>query len=97
MRSGVTALALLALLAFSGCARSPEHVFACPDGTVLRARYSADSVTLRLPEGVATLPIARSASGARYANDTLEFWEHAGEVRLSLRDSARHEGCRPEE
>jgi membrane-bound inhibitor of C-type lysozyme len=88
-------LTAVALITVAGCARPSEHVFVCPDGAVLRARYFADSVSLRLPEGAATLPIARSASGARYANDTLEFWEHAGEVRLSIRDSVRHQRCRP--
>jgi membrane-bound inhibitor of C-type lysozyme len=82
------------MLAVAGCVATPEYAFVCPDGAVLHARYSGDSVALRLPRGDATLPVARSASGARYANDTLEFWEHAGEVRLSLRDSVRHEGCR---
>jgi membrane-bound inhibitor of C-type lysozyme len=89
------ALAAFLAIALAGCARPSEHAFVCPDGAVLRARYFADSVALRLPEGAATLPIARSGSGARYANDTLEFWEHAGEVRLSIRDSVRHESCRP--
>jgi len=90
-------LAALGLIVSAGCARPFEHAFRCPDGAVLHARYSADSAILRLPEGTATLPIARSASGARYANDTLEFWEHAGEVRLTRRDSVLHEGCRAEQ
>jgi membrane-bound inhibitor of C-type lysozyme len=67
----------------------------CNDGTTVGATFSNDSVKLRLPDGDATLPIARSASGARYANDTLEFWEHAGEARISRHGAMLLEGCRP--
>jgi membrane-bound inhibitor of C-type lysozyme len=49
---------------------------------------------LRLPGAEAALPIARSASGARYANDTLEVWEHAGAVHLSRRGSVLYDNCR---
>ncbi|GJG88095.1 hypothetical protein tb265_32760 [Gemmatimonadetes bacterium T265] len=91
--------------AAAGCRRAPapsatpsplpEYVFRCPDGGAeLRARYVADSVVLQLPAGTATLPLAPSGSGARYANDTLEFWEHAGAVRVAQRGRARYEGCR---
>jgi membrane-bound lysozyme inhibitor of c-type lysozyme MliC len=85
----------LALAAAVACRRPPEHVFRCPGGAALRARFAADSVALRLPEGAATLPVARSASGARNANDTRELWEHAGEVRVTRRGGGVYEGCRP--
>lgn len=80
----------------SACSRPSEHRFRCPGGAVLGARYSGDSVALRLPDGVATLARALSASGARYANDTLEFWEHAGEVRVTQRGRVSYSGCRAE-
>ena len=72
----------------------PESVFRCPDGAELRARYVADTVVLRLPAGGARLPLAPSGSGARYANDTLEFWEHAGAVQVAQRGRVRYEDCR---
>jgi membrane-bound inhibitor of C-type lysozyme len=62
----------------------------------LQARYSSDSVALRLPDGSATLPIALSGSGSRYANDSLEFWEHAGTARLTRRGKIIHDRCRPD-
>ncbi|MFH1349542.1 MAG: MliC family protein [Pseudomonadota bacterium] len=41
----------------------------------------AHTVTVKLPTGkVATLPLAISASGARYSNDIETFWEHHGEA-----------------
>lgn len=96
-RAGAFAVALLAA---AGCARrgaapaAPEYVFRCPDGAEIRARYAADSVALQLPAGAARLPLAPSGSGARYANDTLEFWEHAGAARVAERGRVRYDGCR---
>jgi membrane-bound inhibitor of C-type lysozyme len=77
--------------------REPEHTFACAGGARLHATFAHDSVALRLPSGNASLPIAMSASGARYANDTLEFWEHAGEARVSTRGTPTFDHCRPAE
>jgi membrane-bound inhibitor of C-type lysozyme len=92
--------AILSSAALSGCGagsrQAPsEHVFACADGSRVGATYARDRMTLRLPSGMATLPIARSASGARYANDTLEFWEHAGEARISRAGIVVLDHCRP--
>lgn len=89
-------LAGVALAAANACRRVPEHTFRCADGAVFRARFANDSAALRLPEGTAMVPLARSGSGARYANDTLEFWEHAGEARVTRRGEVVHEGCRPD-
>lgn len=96
MSPALTILGLLAVAGASGCRRAPEFDFRCPGGPVVAARYTGDSVALRLPEGTATLPRALSASGARYANDTLEFWEHAGEVRVTRRGHVVYSGCRTE-
>jgi membrane-bound inhibitor of C-type lysozyme len=63
---------------------------------VLGARYAGSSLALRLPTGTAQLRIARSASGARYTNDTLEFWEHAGEARVTRQGRLVYEHCRPD-
>lgn len=75
----------------AGCARHMEAV--APDATVvtvhyvgangqqLRARFdqNAKSVTVWPPQGGAvTLPLAMSASGARYSNGKQTFWEHQG-------------------
>lgn len=54
----------------------------------LEATYNADgtSVTFSTEEtGEATLPVAISGSGARYANadESLVFWEHQGELTIT--------------
>src|SRR6185312_13203129 len=64
MSLALTILGLLAVAGASACRRAPEFDFRCPGGPVVAARYTGDSVALRLPEGIATLPRALSASGA---------------------------------
>jgi membrane-bound inhibitor of C-type lysozyme len=85
---------ILAAVAVGGCHRGRELTFVCKDSTTVFVTYVGDSAKLRLSTGDATLPHALSASGARYANDTLEFWEHQGEARISRRDTLVHDGCR---
>ena len=51
------------------------------------AAYSNETVTLTLTDGTTkTLPIAVSGSGARYAADGFEWWEHQGEATYSVDD-----------
>ena len=44
--------------------------------------------------GTVTLPIARSASGARYANEdeSLVFWEHQEEVTITKNNQQIFQG-----
>ena len=95
----VFAVLVLCIVVFRVWAKrgEPERAFVCPGGANVYATFAHDSVSLRLPSGNARLPIALSASGARYANDTLEFWEHAGEARISTRGTPTFEHCRPAE
>lgn len=89
-------LGLFMLLLLSNCNQPGEFAFRCPGGVKFDAQFRADSVRLELPEGVVTLPVARSASGARYANDTLVFWEHQGAARVELRGRELYTECRPD-
>lgn len=84
-------------LLLAGCTQQqppPEHTFRCPDGTEFGATFANDSVSLRLPNGEVTLPIAISGSGARYANDTLVFWEHQGAARVEHHGHMQYVECR---
>jgi membrane-bound inhibitor of C-type lysozyme len=85
--------AALSLVVLVGCNRPREYRFRCPDGAILGVSYVTDTARLTLARGTARLPRVISGSGARYANDTLEFWEHAGEVRVSLRGRVEHSAC----
>ena len=95
----IFAVVILCIVVFRVWAKrgAPEHTFACAGDAEVHATFAHDSVSLRLPSGNATLPVALSASGARYANDTLEFWEHAGEARISTRGTPTFEHCRTAE
>jgi membrane-bound inhibitor of C-type lysozyme len=85
---------LMMLLAV-GCSGPPAHVFRCAGGEELTARYLGDTLRLDTPTGAVALPRAPAASGARYADDTLEFWEHAGAARVTRRGQVLYEDCRP--
>jgi len=97
-RTAVVAVA--ACVVATACRPPAVYRFSCPGGAEVRVRYAHDSAYVQLPTGVAVLPFARSGSGARYANDTLEFWEHAGAVRITRRigaprrDTLVYQGCR---
>ena len=69
-------------------------VFDCQGGAQLHARFSADSVILWFPSVTVTLPRAEAASGARYGNTKLSFWEDQGVAVVTRGDSTLHRGCR---
>ena len=53
------------------------------DGTMIPVRFMQDTVLVDLPDGTAvTLPIAISASGSRYSDGTVTYWEHQGTARI---------------
>lgn len=64
-------------------------------GEVLKASFDLklDQVTISLPDGRdLTLPLAPSASGARYSNGNETFWEHQGVGRFFKEDMLLFEG-----
>lgn len=69
----------------------PSAKYMSEDGTLVSASFNNtnNTVTFSLPDlGTVTLPQAMSASGARYANtdESLVFWEHQGELRITQND-----------
>lgn len=87
----ITVLNVLLLLlapvrALAGQAQAaPEALYEASDGSQLRARFDnpAKSVLVTLPNGTRlALPLALSASGARYSNGRDTFWEHHGDARV---------------
>ena len=88
-------IGLLALTA-GGCS-SPQEIDAVPavvgqatyrsdQGVTIDATYYANNtVRLKFSNGeIRVLPIAISGSGARYANDCCEWWEHQGEATYAV-------------
>jgi membrane-bound inhibitor of C-type lysozyme len=61
----------------------------------LTARFdiAAKKVTIERPgRKTLTLPLAISASGARYSDGTMTFWEHRGTATLYKGDQVIYEG-----
>ena len=98
-------LSLLVLFVISGIyvepcyAKDPENIaiaaYVSSRGERLTARFDmkAKKVTLTLPGGKSlTLPEAVSASGARYSDGKMTFWEHHGTATLFKGESAIFEG-----
>jgi membrane-bound inhibitor of C-type lysozyme len=73
----------------------PPVRYRCDDGEVLATFVQADPPAARIErDGTRwVLPLQRSASGARYSDGTVTFWEHHGEGRLER--EGRAVTCRP--
>lgn len=81
----LTLLSALFATAPAFCGQTAEARFEAQDGSQLCARFdiSGKRVQVTLPDGVRlTLPLALSASGARYSDGRATFWEHHGDVRV---------------
>jgi len=110
-------LSLIPLLALAACSRSPApdtpaaeqktvamawvH-YVCEDGRTISALYpDRETAQLKLGDTTHLLRIARSASGARYVGDALQWWTKGDEGSLaSLKPgedvaSAAGVGCVP--
>jgi membrane-bound inhibitor of C-type lysozyme len=100
------AILLLTLLLAAGCAgadgsdggaREVAHsgAFKCPDGPMIRVDYLAggDAIVEVGDRDPLRLPRAISGSGARYADSENEIWEAKGELRVTLADGTKLEGC----
>jgi membrane-bound inhibitor of C-type lysozyme len=79
----------------SPAADQPSAVYRTEDGRRLTARFDIPGRTVRitLPGGqTLTLPLAVSASGARYSDGASTFWEHHGRARFERGDVVIFEG-----
>ena len=73
------------------------YVWECDGGLTLTMKnlFRENAITIGLHEGARRLPQVRSASGARYADDTVSFWtkgqtamfERKGEPAINCRES----------
>jgi putative lipoprotein len=87
----------LATLLSLGCRAEREYVFRCDGDVELRAIFHRDSVRLTFPDHrTVVLPQAISASGARYTDGTLTFWNKGREAIVQRGDSTLYRACRTE-
>jgi len=89
----LTGIAALLLASCSPANRSKQQasvaVYVSQTGEVVTASYDiqAGTVQVILPnKSSVKFYQATSASGARYTNENVTFWEHQGEATYSVRD-----------
>jgi membrane-bound inhibitor of C-type lysozyme len=87
---------LVALLPLA-CRAEREYVFRCEGPAELRAVFYRDSVRLTFPDHrTVSLPQTISASGARYSDGTLTFWNKGVEAVVQQGESTLYSACRAE-
>lgn len=101
-------LAGLAALGFAACSpqtpaasnpAAPKETevftFACANGQSFTVSYDegATTATVKASGQTYTLPAVISASGARYTDNKVEFWEKGGEAMLNGAAGGPYEAC----
>jgi membrane-bound inhibitor of C-type lysozyme len=80
-------LGILAILTLRSCGHAAGDgirvTYVCSELRI-PVLYRADTAYVKLPDEELRLPIARSASGARYSDGEHTLWEHQGTARLEL-------------
>lgn len=68
--------------------------WACDGGHAFRVSFTRNSAQVAVAGRSYILPHAQAASGARYSNGSVEYWEHAGQVELSGVAGGPYVNCR---
>lgn len=82
-----------------GDAAAIEATFVCPGGTSIDAVFdnAAGTVTVTLPDGAVTLPRVVSASGARYSDGQITFWNKGNEALVEVNGETVYASCSVQE
>ncbi len=72
-----------------------SHLYRCEGGKSFTASYDRGGQSVQVTAGGAShaLPLARSASGARYATDGMELWGKGSSATLTGIGGGPYEGC----
>ena len=87
MKSLGIAVSICGLLAAAGCSETPveTRTMRCTDGPTATFHFpDPETLELRVDGGTHILTRQRTASGARYAGDGIDFWNKGEEVMLTL-------------
>lgn len=93
-------IAAAALLALAGCApkdepEGPSIAWVCENGVSFSIRLTTSGNVEVLAGGKTyRLPGVIAASGTRYSDGKVEYWEHGGEAMLNGAEGGPYEGCR---
>lgn len=91
------AIALAALISASACATAVpgDRVdWRCDNERAFSVRFKDGGAEVFAGGQLYQLPGAVSASGARYANGAVEYWEHQGQARLNGAHGGPYENCK---
>jgi membrane-bound inhibitor of C-type lysozyme len=95
MKYILTAAAMVLAAAFSTTQTGgPRADWRCDGGAAFSVRFGDNSAEVFAGGQVYTLPIAVSASGARYSNGAVEYWGHQGEATLNGAQGGPYTHCR---
>lgn len=72
-----------------------RHDYACADGAAFEVGYDEGYTFAEVTMGDRAwrLPAKMSASGSRYSDGKVEFWEHQGEAMLNGAPGGDHRSC----
>jgi len=93
-------LLLAALTALAACGTTqprsggPRTDWRCDGGAAFSVRFRDEAAEVFAGGQLYNLPIAQSASGARYSNGAVEYWEHQGTARLNGAAGGPYANCR---
>jgi len=91
----LSALALLAACATGGGGGGPRMEWRCDGGAAFSARIQGGGTAEVFAGGqLYNLPHVQAASGAKYSNGSVEYWEHGGEATLSGARGGPYNNCR---
>lgn len=95
MKKLLLAAALVSLAA--ACATDPaagRTDWMCEGGAAFSVRFSSNRAEVFAGGQTYSLPSAVSASGARYSDGAVEFWEHQGQATLNGARGGPYANCR---
>jgi membrane-bound inhibitor of C-type lysozyme len=95
MKQLLAAAALAALL--TACATTPignRMDWRCDGGAAFSARINSRGAEVFAGGRVYQLPHVQAASGARYSDGSVEYWERGGEAMLSGAAGGPYANCR---
>jgi membrane-bound inhibitor of C-type lysozyme len=82
-RASVLVLSLVCSVLYAAETHLPvTAAYTCNDGTAFTAQYVKDSAWLFLPSKTQKVPHVRSASGAKYENESVTLWTRGNEAML---------------
>lgn len=93
-------IALGAILAMTACTkpRAKTWEYSCPDGYAFSITYSdpgnmGDIAFLEDAAGTTKLPREVAASGAKYSNGAISFWNKGEEAMIMVAGEIKHQNC----